>query len=273
MCFWHWYFNWHGMDNAFYSGLHEIPQGRSLGLSVYSFFYDNCYYMEDMPRLKAAGSCATEILTLYVSAFDSSMFCAAFDAQGPEPTESHEFPYARPPTESPWAMSCNPEDAGLLFVWYENGSIISRHYQDVWNPDTYVVQSGLSGIDEGDLAVCSDQDGYWVAWMESDRSDPDFVFVPRDSVSSIEESEIRPSPSGPGITPVTNPVNGPVRFNVEGVSSTFDVFVYDIAGRLKLCEEFDEGGAIVLNEELPPGTYLVRVVSGMESASCKVLVL
>ena len=241
-------------------------------MSVYSFFYDDCYYMEDMPRLKAAGSCASEILALYVSAFDSSMFCSVFDAQGPEPTESYEFPFSRPPTEAPWAMSCNPDDEGLLFVWYEDGSIISRHYQDVWNPDTYVVQSGLSGVDDGDLAVCSDQDGYWVAWMESDRSDPDFVFVPRDSVSSIEESGNQPSESGLRISPVLNPVHGPIRFNVEGYLSAFDVFIYDIAGRLKLRGEFSDD-SVIFDEGLPPGAYLVRVVGGLDAASCRILVL
>jgi len=273
MCFWHWYFGWHGIDNVFYSGIHEIPSDRTLGLNTSSFFYDNCYYMEDMPRLKVAGSCTSEILTLWISAFGDSMCCTAFNAEGPNPTESYKFPYSMPPQDSPWAMSCNPSDEGLLFTWFEDGSIISRHYLDVWNPDTYVVQSGISDIDEENLSVCSDQDGYWVAWLEAGRSDPDFVFVPRDSVSSIGESEIEPPLSGLSISPVSNPAQGFLRFNVGGCIGEYEVFIYDVAGRLKLHGEFNEQDTVVFNEELPGGNYIVKVVNGSLSASCKVIVL
>lgn len=273
MYFWHWYFNWHGIDNIFYSGIHEILSDRALGLSTSSFYSGQCYYMDDMPELKVAGSCTSEILTLWISTFQDSMCCTAFNAEGPDSTESYIFPYSMPPPDSPWSMSCNPDDEGLLFAWFEDGSIISRHYLDVWNPDTYVVQSGISDIEEDDLSVCSDQNGYWVAWVEAGRSDPDFVFVPRDSVSSIGESEIQPPLSGLSISPVINPARGSLRFNVGGYFGEYEVFIYDIAGRLELYGEFNDQDTIIFNDELPRGTYIVTVVNGSLSVSCKVIVL
>jgi len=274
MCFWIHYFDWHGIDAFFFSGIHqEEPTGKYLEMDFNMFYYDNCYYFEDMPKLKAAGSCFGEILLLWTSAFDEELFCASFDATGPDTVTTYEFPYAMPPPEAPWAMSCNPDDTGLLLVWYDGGAIIFRHYSGDWNPYTHPVQSGLSNIEDGNLAVCSDENGYWVAWLESGRSEPQFVFIPRDSVTSIDETEITSPGTEVNIYPLLNPTWGPILLNVEGFEGAFDVFVYDIAGRLELRQSFSNEGNISFTEELLPGIYTVRAVSGKVSSTCRILIL
>ncbi len=274
MCFWIHYFDWHGVGAQFFSGIHqEEPIDKYLEMDFSTFYHDNCYYFEDMPKLKAAGSCSEEILLLWTSAFDEELFCASFDATGPDTVTTYEFPYAMPPPEAPWAMSCNPDDTGLLLVWYDEGSIISRHYSGDWNPYAHPVQSGLSNIEDGNLAVCSDENGYWVAWLESGRSEPQFVFIPRDSVTSIDETEMTSFGTKAGIYPLLNPTRGPIRLNVEGFEGAFDVFVYNVAGRLELHQNFSNEGNIIFTEELLPGIYTARAVSGMVSSTCRILVL
>ena len=238
-------------------------------LDYYSICQCYSYYNSTPIYIKAAGSCTGEILGLWARTDTLGIYCSYLNGLQSAPTETSLLPFDLP-VEKPWAMSCNREDNGLLLTWIDNGNVLCRYYENGWNADVHQIATGVGNVDEDFLSVCSDSLGYWIAWLDDQRSDPELVFMPRDSVTSIEQQE--GSQQDLAVEPLNNPCSSMIRLQVSSELSENRIEVFDASGRL-----VHRGIAGTEEEYVFPiqikGVYLVRVTAGSESAVCSVVAL
>lgn len=144
--------------------------------------------------------------------------------------------------------------------------------------DSYhVIQTGVSTFAEGNIDVCSIEDGYWVAWLASGATEPELVFVPRDVVTGIESGEgFYADNLSMVLSP--NPCSGSLSISLVGISgeAATDILIYSTDGRLirALTLQACNGpviwdGCDLSGDLAPSGTYLVRSIVGNRSVSAR----
>jgi hypothetical protein len=263
--------SWH--SNYFYgvySALHQ-PYGSDWEALDFSTVHSSSTQYAPHGSVKAAGSCSSEILLLWTMEDSLGAMYSTFDGLSPDTISTSPIDLA-PPESAPWALSCSPDDPGLLFAWVEGGELRCRHYESGWNPDLHVVQEDLGEVSDENISVCSDEEGYWIAWLEDYEAVPDVVFVPRDSVTSVEEEH--GWEEGPlSIRPIANPTSSAPVFVLSGPEECVEVGLFDLSGRLIERWTLPAQQIHSLDAPLEPGTYLIVARSGDMTASCKVVQL
>lgn len=101
-----------------------------------------------------------------------------------------------------------------------------------------MVASGQASVSVSNIAVCSVDDGYWVAWLPEGAELPVLAYVDRGTVTGIASFE---EPVGIPVIlhPSQNPFRESVNLTVEGNPLPERLDVFDITGRLIRVLEFD----------------------------------
>lgn len=271
-----------------YAGLHELdgtPVPDDYDPMRYEYFYNPGMGSYLPGHIQSVGSCFSEALVFWTTVNDEELLYSVFPAGSSAASISDPAPYSIPQL-SPLAMTCNPDDSGLLLVWQQSGEIRCAHWEGEWNQYWHVVETGVADLMNGNLAVCSVEDGYWIAWITysaessenlehlNPRAIPDVRFVSRSTVTSID---------GPsegllinGITVSPNPVfpGNVLSIHAEQAEGIGQVELRDLNGRIQAASNFDSfGNATIGTDNLQPGTYFVRVSVGNTDLSKKVIVL
>ncbi|MCD4847877.1 MAG: T9SS type A sorting domain-containing protein [Candidatus Aegiribacteria sp.] len=252
-----------------YSGVHQPYSGSDMELMDWSTIW-SCTTHDRPVELKAAGSYSDEILLLWATTDTLRLRCSTFDGMTSDTVSTYELDFDLP-LYQPWAMSCNREDDGLLLAWVQDDSIMCRHYSNGWNPEIHTVQYGVGNIYGFNFAVCSDSLGYWIAWMDGSKSEPEVLFVDRGYVTGIESSS--GSVTGAvSVRPEFNPASGDVWLDVVTPGIPADISVYDMTGRMVhngVCHSTGQYCFSVSEK----GVYLIHVSAGSLSSTCMILCL
>jgi len=223
--------------------------------------YDSC--------ILALGSCTDAAVLLWVDGWGDVHF-SDYNCSEPAPISTETYPWPFPAPGTPCAMSCDPDDEGLLLVWRQSGDIRCRHYQDGWNEYDRIIKTSTGGISEGNIAVCGVEEGYWVAWLSS-TGYPELQFVARDSVTSIGECEYMPVTHRLTVSP--NPFRESLSIELEGITGPAFMRIYDLSGRLIHSTASLNCSFTWIPVDFPPGTYLIVVDSDGFSSSRRILLL
>ena len=206
------------------------------------------------PELLASGSDCYEAVFLW-SDSTGKVYCSVHDCMEGI-TSVSSFPGQGPSRLQAAAMSANPSDPGLLLVWQSGDDLYCRHYLNGWNDYAYLIRSGLYPLSPGDLAVCSVDDGYWVAYR--DASWPDVFFVDRNDVTGTGSSFMPVEPVHPSVWP--NPFSSSLYAGLSG-DTAMQAELFDGSGR-RLIEASGDGTVLLDTSDLPCGYYLVRITAG-----------
>jgi hypothetical protein len=152
-------------------------------------------------------------------------------------------------------MSCHPYYNGMLLAWVQGSELRCRHFDGEWNGYDHIVQTGLGSVADQDIAVCSDVDGYWIAWLESGAAEPELVYVPRDSVTGIAGGGISPAQLELDLYP--NPFAEVLHVQPSGFTGACRISVYDTAGRAVESAGIVNGSWEWDAGSLPAGLYSV----------------
>ena len=251
------------------------PPSDSLNL-LSDVFHSAVSTLPYYPRMMAFGSCLQKGLLMWADGWGTVMY-SGFDCEDPVPLSTQTYQWSEPSRSSPCAMSGNPADEGLLLAWYHAGEIRCRHFEGEWNGFDHIVQTGVSSVSEGNIALCSVEDGYWVAWLAGSASEPELVFVPRDVVTGIGNHET-PHLEDLSIVLSPNPCPGSLSISLIGVSGedVSDILIYSTDGRLIRTLNAQEGNGSVIwdgcdisGDEAPCGTYMVRGIIENRSVSAR----
>jgi len=251
-------------------GVHQI-NGDPVSGDFEPMLYGSFHYEECDGEIRAVGSCMDEVLGFWTTANDTELWYSMFQPGDTTAVHSEPAPYDIP-VLSAIAMSANPLDYGLLLVWQDAGEIRCAHWNGEWNSYHHVVETGVPDLFNGDLAVCSIDSGYVVAW--SSTPVPETRFIQRDDVTSVGEAQETASGNGILITP--NPVAAgyPIMIRTGSAPAITGIEVYDLHGRLMAQIEPDKSGATCFNtSEMPPGTYIVRSRTANGDSSQKIILL
>ncbi|MCK5117497.1 MAG: T9SS type A sorting domain-containing protein [Candidatus Aegiribacteria sp.] len=190
--------------------------------------YSETNYSSSWARVIAAGSDLGITVALWGESGLDNVYTSIFiDDVQPTSTEAFPFPY---PRNQPSAMSCHPYYDGMLLAWIQGSELRCRHFDGEWNDYDHIVQSGLGTVTDQNIAVCSDVDGYWIAWLENGASEPEVVFVPRDSVTGISGSGISSIEMTLDLFP--NPFGNVLHIAPSGFTGNCRISIYDTAGRI-----------------------------------------
>ncbi|MCK4506076.1 MAG: T9SS type A sorting domain-containing protein [Candidatus Aegiribacteria sp.] len=225
------------------------------------------------PCIMAMGSCSDRGLLLWVDEWGANHF-SSYNCSEPAPVSTEAYSWAYPDNSNPCAMSCNPDDEGLLLAWYRNDEIRCRHFLNVWNDFDHIIRTSTGLVLEGDIAVCSVKDGYWIAWLEngSDAEYPELEFVLRDSITSIDPSVSSPLEYNLRVFP--NPFSETLSILVEGLEGSASLRIYDLAGHLVHRSFSFESSTFSWNfADRPSGTYIVTVSSDDFTSSRRVVLI
>ncbi|MCD4700547.1 MAG: hypothetical protein K8S24_01690, partial [Candidatus Aegiribacteria sp.] len=251
------------------------PPSDSLSL-LSDIFHSAIDTLPYYPRTMAFGSCLQNGLLVWADGWGDVQY-SGFDCEDPVPLSTQTYPWSEPSRSSPCAMSGNPGDEGLLLAWYHAGEIRCRHFEGDWNGFDHIVQTGVSAVSEGNIDVCSVEDGYWVAWLAGGATEPELTFVSRDVVTGIESQE------GSFIEDLSivlspNPCPGSLSISLVGISeeAVSDILIYSADGRLIRALTLQVCNAPVIwdgcdlsGDEAPSGTYVIRGVVENRSVSAR----
>lgn len=226
----------------------------------------------DVAGVLGLGSSSDTDAVLVYSDDSGNVNWSTFGAFTPVPESTEILPWDFPEFGDPVAFTSTFELPGMLMVWYRDGEIRCRHWDGEWNNYDYFVTSSSYPPDIGEITVCSDTDGYWIAWLPGTASEPEVVFVSFDEVTGVESNESQPIETSIRINPVTNPVTGILSVEVSGVSSGIAV-VNDLSGRTVSEGEILGEGIHSLGVLPVSGMYLVRLHHSTGIASCRVVSL
>lgn len=208
------------------------------------------------PILMASGSNASDALFLWSDSAHTVHFSLHDCEYGIASTAP--FTGLGPSYLSASSMSANPGDPGLLLVWYDSGSIMGRHYQNGWNDYAHVLAADIPFIEHGNLAVCSVEEGYWVAYRIIQETYPVLFFVSREDVTGIAEQSTAVEQVSISTNP--NPFSETLSITVSGIAGQFEASLYDYTGRM-VRNSVSDGFVLWNTSDLPTGCYLVRVVT------------
>lgn len=225
------------------------------------------------PFIMAMGSCSDRGLLLWADEWGADHF-SSYNCSEPAPVSTEAYSWAYPDNSNPCAMSCNPDDEGLLLAWYRNDEIRCRHFLNVWNGFDHIVRAGTGLVLEGNIAVCSVEDGYWIAWLEegTDAEYPELEFVSRDSLTSIGDSSAPPLECYLRVFP--NPFSERLSISVEGLAESATLRIFDLTGR-QVYRSFsaDNGTFSWDSADKPSGTYIVTISSDGFTSSRRVVLI
>ena len=221
------------------------------------------------PVLMASGSNSTEALFLWSDSTQTVYFSLHDCNTGISATS--QYTGEGPLFSKATAISANPADPGLLLVWYDNGDILCRHYEDGWNDYAYVIAEGIANIQPDNIAVCSVENGYWVGYLLSSNPYPFLFFVSRDDVTEIEEHS--------GAVPqlevncFPNPFSETLSVIVSGDHEQIGAELFDHCGRV-VRRSFFSGNILLWNTfDLPTGCYFIRITADDEVFSEKAVLV
>lgn len=224
------------------------------------------------------GSCAVEAVFLWADSSGIS-YTTSFSGDPLQMETTEIFEYNITTGDTGIAASCYPEDVGILICYYHDGCIKARYRENQWSPYEHIIsESGV--VYEGDLAVCSVEDGYWIAWKTSGAEYPELAFIDRETLTGIEECQ-QLEMNRPVISVSPNPFSASTVFVIEGVEnrSTAIVRIFDCSGRLVRTLGSGEdcnpswNGREEDGKMCPVGAYMAIVEYGEYRDACKVLLL
>ena len=225
------------------------------------------------PCVMAMGSCTDRGLLLWADEWGDVCF-SSYNCSNPAPISTEVYSWNSPGNSNHCAMSCNPEDQGLLLVWHSSGEIRCRHFLNTWNGFDHIVRAGTGAVSEGNIAVCSVEDGYWIAWLEdgSDAEYPELEFVPRDLITTIDPSVSSPLECNLRLFP--NPFSETLNILVEGLEGSANLRIYDLAGHVVHKSFFSGSNTFIWNSaDRPSGTYIVTISSDGFTSSRRVVLI
>lgn len=241
--------------------------GQPGSMNYETLFYEELHdpYGPDDPRARAlalgsTGNCAIGLW----SDTTWTVYCSIFD-NGPAPAWTFEFDRSFDQLYPACAMSCNPEDTGALLVWFENGCIMGRHWEDEWNAWDRILAEDQLPVERENISVCSVIDSYWVAWLSEGADQPTVILVDREMVTGIG------SPGSPELEQSLllrvspNPFSEAITIMAVGDHLPDRVEVYELSGRLvksldsgQAADTFVWNGTDENGREAPSGTYLIH---------------
>lgn len=215
--------------------------------------------------ISALGSSSSEAVGLWTDSAGVRFYSVFVDSIAPSYTYVFPFPYPTP--SEPAAMTRNPSDSGLLLAWYHGGEISVRHWESEWNDFDHIVASGQPSVSTGNIAVCSVDDGYWLAWLSDGADQPVLEYVDRGLVTGIQVHD-EDLPSAPFLLSSQNPFTESVNLTLKGYPLPEVIEVFDITGRLirvlrndSIGNTFLWNGRNASGQEVPSGTYFIRAES------------
>lgn len=214
------------------SHLHQMVPSRADSMLTHCFCL--CGPFESIPYFNFAllglGSNSTECLTLWADTTNTVFSTVFTDSIVPQSTSC--FPFQHPGHDDAVALSCNPDDPGMLMVWYEPSTceIRARHYQNLWNDYDHIVADCPTSVEKGNITVYSVDDGYWVAWLRNGEDYPELEYIDRSMVTAISHEGETPDPGGI-LSVSTNPFRGSVTIGLEVCCTVTSLRVFDMAGR------------------------------------------
>jgi hypothetical protein len=268
--FWSWHNGYMTPLLDVYAGIHQMD-GTPVPGDFEPMMYD-CFYSDYCDgEVRAAGSCATEAVGFWTQSDDTELYYSVLRPGLACPDSLTPAPYGIP-VMAAIALSSSPDDYGLLLVWQDGDEILCGHWDGEWNGYCHVVETGVPDLYNGNLAVCSVDSGYFVAWSAPEV--PEIRFVPRDVVTYIE-GEAQGSQVHGGILISPNPVASGMSINIRiDGPCTSPLGLYDLNGRLVSRTEPDEmGNASLDTSGMPPGTYILRCPSEGGTVTCKMILL
>jgi hypothetical protein len=203
----------------------------------------------------------------------------------PSPDVTLDYSFAFPSRFCESAMSSDPTSQGILLAWHDEtspGAIRVRYYNGVWNPWSYIVAENVGQLVWQGISVSQGDGGYWVAWLCTGASEPDYVFVPLGDVQGTDDSEGAQPDLSLRCSP--NPFSSGLAIAVEGLLPGTDLRceVFDFAGRL-VAVPFDSqwqsgtelswDGRFGDGSICPSGTYLVRISAGSTVVTARAVLL
>lgn len=253
------------------SYLHQPAPDSRGEMWQHTFYSIWCVPNPLQTHMMALGSCSDEAVALWEDTSGTINYTVFSDSIAPDDT--WELPFPEPGPDRPAAMSCHPEQQGLLMGWFCDGQVRVRHYRGEWNAYDHVVGEDVSWVEEGNIAIHGVPGGFWVAWLESGEDAPELVFVDSASVSGIEDLAERSIPR-PRVFP--NPFTACLTVDLGG-DSDGEVRVYDLSGRMVARLVPDDGGVCTWNgrdesgRAVPAGAYILRAVTGGGEAVSRVV--
>lgn len=224
-----------------------------------------------LPKVLASGYSQTEQIALWSDTV-GAVWCSNF-VSSPASPENSLFEVAHSETPFAAAMTRTREDEGILLAWYDGANIMVRHWLGEWNGYAHVVES-WAHVSPGNIAVCSDTDGYWVAWKDDLETVPQYRFIPRNVVTGIEGDH-----SGlldaVFLTVSENPVNGTAACSVSLLpGERYSLCLFDLYGRNLGELASGNGGRAEVPLDLsdyPAGIYNVVLTTESGVSSIRVL--
>lgn len=253
-----------------YVGIHQID-GDAVPGDFEPMLHDVFHFDYCDGEIRAVGSCMDAVLGFWTTANDTELWYSMFLPGTVEVVYSEPAPYDIP-VLSAIAMSANPLDYGLLLVWQDADEIRCAHWDNEWNSFYYVVETGVPYLYNSNLAVCSIDSGYVVAWSAAPV--PETRFIQRGDVTSVDETQETASGNGILITP--NPVAAGRSIMIRAGSASAITFIeiYDLHGRLMAQIDPDKSGVTCYDtSDMPPGTYIVRSRTANGDSSQKIILL
>lgn len=185
-----------------------------------------------------------------------TVWCSSFTSSVTEPetapleTAHGELPFAA-------AMTRTREDEGILLVWYDGSKVMARHWLGEWNGYAHAVEP-WAHVSPGNIAVCSDTGGYWVAWKDDASAVPEYRFLDRDDLTGIGNRHAVWEFSS-GLSIYENPVAVATSYSVSlPPQEPYSIFIFDISGRnlgeLASGTGMQSDGTLNLSR-FPPGVY------------------
>jgi hypothetical protein len=231
----------------------DLPVDDGMDTPLFSFtLYSENNTNPDKIRMIAAGSDLSNTVLLWGDCSLENV-CTSIFIDDVQPSSTVAFPWNHPRSE-PAAMSCHPYYDGALLAWVQGSDLMCRHFDGCWNDLQHVVRTGLGSVADGNIAVCSDLDGYWIAWLENAKAEPELAFVPRDSVTGINRSE---TPEGLSLFVGPNPFSGLLTAQVQGLTEDCPLYIYDSAGRMVGSGTLNAEGFSWDGASFPAGVYSI----------------
>ncbi len=205
--------------------------------------------------LGLGSSSETEAILLFADSL-GSMCWSLYTTLLPGPESTSLLPWGFPDQDDPVAFSAATGLPGTLMVWYRDGQIRCRHWNGQWNSYDYPVASAPQPPMTGEIDVCADTDGYWIAWLPVTESEPLVAFVDFGAVTGLPDHATGSLDPFVVLRPLANPVRGPLAVEVLG-TGIGQISVIDLSGRTVLQVGIDGEGVHQLGELPVPGVYLI----------------
>ncbi len=216
--------------------------------------------MDPVPNALSLGMCSSGQIGLLNDT--AGVVWSADFAGSPASPELSQIEIDHEHLPFPAAMTCSSDDDGLLLAWFSGDEIIVRHWHTQWSAYSHVVES-CGNVETGNISVCSDTNGYWVAWLEAGSSVPEVRFISRDTVTELDEEQSAGISGGIVLSVSPNPAAGQAVVNFSlPCAEDYQLTLFDITGRnvldVSTGHAADFSGFVSL-ENIPDGVYIIKL--------------